>query len=51
LEAWAVPCVGAERGRSSEAIADTTGHKSLATVAIYRRRVDAFDGNAGEGLL
>lgn len=41
----------AERGASAERIADHTGHASIAMVRTYTRRVDAFEGHAGEGLL
>jgi len=30
---------------------DQTGHQSAAMVRTYTRRVDAFQGHAGEGLL
>jgi hypothetical protein len=30
---------------------DHTGHRSHAMVRVYTRRVDAFEGHAGEGLL
>ena len=41
----------AERGKSSERIADHTRHRSIAMVRTYTRRVDAFSDHAGEGLL
>jgi site-specific recombinase XerD len=40
-----------ERGATAERIADHTGHRSVATVRTYTRRVDAFADHAGEGLL
>ena len=41
----------AERGKRTERIMDHTGHKSVAMVRTYTRRVDAFSDHAGEGLL
>jgi len=41
----------AEKGRSTQRIADHTGHQSAAMIRVYTRRVDAFTDHAGEGLL
>ena len=41
----------AEQGKSAERIMDHTGHKSVAIVKVYRRRADAFQDHAGDGLL
>ena len=41
----------AEKGATAERIMDHTGHKSVAMVRVYTRRVDAFADHAGAGLL
>jgi integrase len=41
----------AERGAKTERIMDHTGHKSVAMVRVYARRVDSFTEHAGDGLL
>ena len=41
----------AERGKRAERIMDHTGHRSVAMVRTYTRRVDAFSDHPGEGLL
>ena len=38
-------------GASDTGIMDHTGHKSVAMIQVYTRRVDAFQDHAGEGLL
>ena len=40
-----------EKGATAERIMDHTGHKSVAMVRAYTRRVDAFKDHAGDGLL
>ena len=39
-----------ERGARAERIMDHTGHRSVAMVRTYTRRVDAFADHAGSGL-
>jgi integrase len=41
----------AERGAKTERFMDHTGHKSVAMVRVYTRRVDSFAEHAGDGLL
>ena len=39
------------KGAMLDRIMDHTGHKSVAMVRTYTRRVDAFEDHAGEGPL
>ena len=41
----------AERGARAERIMDHSGHRSVAMIRVYTRRVDAFEDHAGAGLL